>query len=394
MGVVEIQCMAGDSVDQRGVGDPQSIRCAEGSGLWLTTEQPALSPSRCLRRVPRRPRSPGQDGQAGIGCFRAVRRPVFDRPWCAKRNPAVSASRRKCDRRSPAGSEPCNLYNRNYFRITDSIERERSVTEERAVSRELAGFAAALRIDDLPADVVHQAVRCLVDWLGCTIAGAATAEGERVRAGIGALDAGDGSRTAAIIGTCQRAGVGYAALANGIAAHVLDFDDTFNPNRTTIHGSAPLWPAIVGCRATGPGFRRCRGRGVRRRIRSADPGRRLRGAGPLRRRLARDRHRRAHRGRSGDREPAAPLGRTDARRDRNRRDAGGGYEGGVRVDGQVAAPRQGGDGRAVVRHPRAARIHLQFRVHRGPPRIPASFRARPGAVAGDRRPRRLLVPAP
>ena len=119
------------------------------------------------------------------------------------------------------------------------------MTEERAVSRELAGFAAALRIDDLPADVVHQAVRCLVDWLGCTIAGAATAEGARVRAGIGALDAGDGSRTAAIIGTCQRAGVGYAALANGIAAHVLDFDDTFNPDRTTIHGSAPLWPAIV-----------------------------------------------------------------------------------------------------------------------------------------------------
>jgi 2-methylcitrate dehydratase PrpD len=26
---------------------------------------------------------------------------------------------------------------------------------------------------------------------------------------------------------------------------VLDFDDTFNPERTTIHGSAPLWPAIA-----------------------------------------------------------------------------------------------------------------------------------------------------
>ena len=119
------------------------------------------------------------------------------------------------------------------------------MTDEQPISRALAGFAAAVRIDDLPADVVHQAVRCLVDWLGCTIAGSATREGERVRAGINALDAGDGSRTAAIVGTRQRAGVGYAALANGIAAHVLDFDDTFNPDRTTIHGSAPLWPAIV-----------------------------------------------------------------------------------------------------------------------------------------------------
>ncbi len=119
------------------------------------------------------------------------------------------------------------------------------MTDEQAVSAALAGFASALRIDDLPADVVHQAMRCLVDWLGCTIAGSATAEGERVRAGIGALDAGDGSRTAPIVGTRQRAGAGYAALANGIAAHVLDFDDTFNPDRTTIHGSAPLWPAIA-----------------------------------------------------------------------------------------------------------------------------------------------------
>ncbi|GFG53157.1 2-methylcitrate dehydratase [Mycolicibacterium agri] len=119
------------------------------------------------------------------------------------------------------------------------------MTEEQSVSCALARFAAGLRIEDLPADVVHQAVRCLVDWLGCTIAGSATAEGERVRAGIAALDAGDGSRTAPIVGSRQRTGIGYAALANGIAAHVLDFDDTFNPERTTIHGSAPLWPAII-----------------------------------------------------------------------------------------------------------------------------------------------------
>lgn len=119
------------------------------------------------------------------------------------------------------------------------------MSEEQAVSRALAGFAADVRIEDLPAGVVHQAVRCLVDWLGCTIAGSATDEGGRVRAGIGALDAGDGATTAPIVGTRQRAGAGYAALANGIAAHVLDFDDTFNPDRTTIHGSAPLWPAIA-----------------------------------------------------------------------------------------------------------------------------------------------------
>ena len=77
---------------------------------------------------------------------------------------------------------------------------------------------------------MHQAVRCLVDWLGCTIAGSATPEsaagprGDRLRS-----TAAKGRARRRIVGTRQRAGAGYAALANGIAAHVLDFDDTFNP---------------------------------------------------------------------------------------------------------------------------------------------------------------------
>jgi 2-methylcitrate dehydratase PrpD len=118
------------------------------------------------------------------------------------------------------------------------------VNECVSVSSALAAFASGVQAETLPEDVVHQAVRCLVDWLGCTVAGAATPECDRVRAAIRAMDP-DRSRAAGIIGTRERAGAGQAALANGIAAHVLDFDDTFNPDRTTIHGSAPLWPAIA-----------------------------------------------------------------------------------------------------------------------------------------------------
>src|SRR5439155_17645903 len=50
----------------------------------------------------------------------------------------------------------------------------------------------------------------------------------------------------------ERSSAGQAALANGIAAHVLDFDDTFSPDRTTIHGSAPLWPAIAAAAELAP----------------------------------------------------------------------------------------------------------------------------------------------
>jgi len=112
------------------------------------------------------------------------------------------------------------------------------------LSATLARFASGVRTEDLPADVTGQAVRCFVDWLGCTLGGSATPEGARVRAGIDALDP-DGSRAAPIVGTSQRTSAASAALANGIAAHLLDFDDTFNPDRTTIHGSAPVWPAIA-----------------------------------------------------------------------------------------------------------------------------------------------------
>ncbi|MBS1695782.1 MAG: MmgE/PrpD family protein [Actinobacteria bacterium] len=126
------------------------------------------------------------------------------------------------------------------------------MTREQSISAELAAFAARVSLKDLPSDVIHQSIRCLIDWLGCTLAGSATDEAARVRAGIATIDPGDGSRTTAIVGTGQRAGAGFAALANGFSAHVLDFDDTFNPDRTTIHGSAPLWPAIAAVAALVP----------------------------------------------------------------------------------------------------------------------------------------------
>ena len=44
MGVIEIKCVAGDSIDQCGVGDPQPVAGAEHHGLRLAAEQTALLP--------------------------------------------------------------------------------------------------------------------------------------------------------------------------------------------------------------------------------------------------------------------------------------------------------------------------------------------------------------
>lgn len=112
------------------------------------------------------------------------------------------------------------------------------------VSSSLASLASTLKAADVPGDVVHQARRCLVDWMACTLAGSAEPQSRRLRRTVRTLDGSDPG-TAGILGTPHRTSATFAALANGFAAHVLDFDDTFNPGDTTVHGSAHLWAALA-----------------------------------------------------------------------------------------------------------------------------------------------------
>jgi 2-methylcitrate dehydratase PrpD len=105
----------------------------------------------------------------------------------------------------------------------------------------LAEFAAGLAYGDIPDDVRHEVARSLVDWLAVTLAGAAEPGSARLRA---VAESVAPVPRATVAGTAQRTTVPYAALLNGYAAHVLDFDDTYNPARTTIHGSSVTWPVI------------------------------------------------------------------------------------------------------------------------------------------------------
>ena len=90
--------------------------------------------------------------------------------------------------------------------------------------------------------MIHQAKRCLIDWLGVTLAGSADPSAAILGA---AADELGSERTATVIGTGRTAGLLLAALSNGFAAHVLDYDDTYNPARTTVHGTAPVWPVVI-----------------------------------------------------------------------------------------------------------------------------------------------------
>jgi 2-methylcitrate dehydratase PrpD len=105
----------------------------------------------------------------------------------------------------------------------------------------LAEFAAGLAYGDIPDDVRHEVARSLADWLAVTLAGAAEPGSARLRAVTRRVAP---VPRATVAGTAERTTVPYAALLNGYAGHVLDFDDTYNPARTTIHGSSVTWPVI------------------------------------------------------------------------------------------------------------------------------------------------------
>ena len=116
------------------------------------------------------------------------------------------------------------------------------------LSSALAAYAAQLQFSDLPEAVVHEAKRALVDHVGVATA---SSDHQSVDAlvRVSTRLAGPGAFT--VVGRAETTSASYAALINGFAAHLFDFDDTFNPGETTVHGSAPVWPVIFALAEAG-----------------------------------------------------------------------------------------------------------------------------------------------
>ncbi len=103
----------------------------------------------------------------------------------------------------------------------------------------LAKFLIASHYEDLPQEVVHEASRALLNWLGCAIG---ASHHETVDNAVAALQPFFGPPQAQLLGRRERVDALRAALINGISSHVLDFDDT---HARTVHVSAPVWPALL-----------------------------------------------------------------------------------------------------------------------------------------------------
>jgi len=106
------------------------------------------------------------------------------------------------------------------------------------VTRAFAAWAA--ETPEIISDVAIQRARdAIYDVIGCMVAGAGDEGASRVRSTIAPY----GSGIATIIGSTAKAPAPWAALANGMAAHALDFDDNYLPGFT--HATAVLIPALL-----------------------------------------------------------------------------------------------------------------------------------------------------
>lgn len=115
----------------------------------------------------------------------------------------------------------------------------------------LAEWAVALTSPSLPSHLPHIAVRCFYNWAGCVIGGSTHPTVLKAQR---ALSPFYGPPTAHILGHSQdkqsedktavkMADAQHAALINGIASHVHDYDDTHL--QTIIHPTAPVASALL-----------------------------------------------------------------------------------------------------------------------------------------------------
>ncbi|MGE0005424.1 MAG: MmgE/PrpD family protein [Parvibaculaceae bacterium] len=108
------------------------------------------------------------------------------------------------------------------------------------VTRELARWVVGCAQGDVPAPVRAEAVRSFLNWTGCAVGGSAH---ETVTRALAAITPFAGPEQASVLGRRNRLDILNAALVNGMASHVFDFDDTHL--KTIIHPSGPVAAAIL-----------------------------------------------------------------------------------------------------------------------------------------------------
>jgi 2-methylcitrate dehydratase PrpD len=122
----------------------------------------------------------------------------------------------------------------------DDTARPADTAAAKDVTGKLASFVVASKAEEIPPAVNKDAARTLLNWAACAVGGS---RDETVDIAVSALAPFAGSAQATLLGRKERLDVLNAALINGIASHIFDYDDTHL--RTVIHPAGPVASAIL-----------------------------------------------------------------------------------------------------------------------------------------------------
>jgi 2-methylcitrate dehydratase PrpD len=118
------------------------------------------------------------------------------------------------------------------------------------LTRHVAEFVANTAYADLPGEVIELGKKSILDELGLAIASANSKGTAMLRDYIRALGCASGDTT--VIGTAEKLPLRFAVLANGVAIHMEDFDDTqlaVAKDRVyglLMHPTVAVLPAAIG----------------------------------------------------------------------------------------------------------------------------------------------------
>ncbi len=121
--------------------------------------------------------------------------------------------------------------------MTDQVLTIQAIDTDTSPTEALARFAATTTYDDLPAQVIEDAKLAILDWFGSMLAGALEPPARIAREVVALL----GSADDATLFPDRRSSAVGAAFGNGVASHILEFDDVHKGS--TLHAAAPILPA-------------------------------------------------------------------------------------------------------------------------------------------------------
>src|SRR4029453_1912800 len=119
------------------------------------------------------------------------------------------------------------------------------------LTQEVASFVAKTRYRDIPRDVIRLARGFILDGLGVALAGSTDECSRIVQAHIREIG---GKEESPVLGTPLAVPKPEAALANGVAGHAMDFDDTqLSTSKEAVYGllTHPTTPVLAAVLAVG-----------------------------------------------------------------------------------------------------------------------------------------------